>query len=172
MRATILLLGAFVMLSVASCQKGDYTTPASAENSLEKKGGGGKGNGKGDNEDPAPNPDPVEYAVTYQISEVDDPDALYRFSISSSGQLMLLETDPTITSWGTDYWGYWSSPYTYANGQVDYTIGLGRTIYTFTQVSANTIDVTKTLITSSYPSSRGGTTTTTVSHPGTYTIVP
>ena len=81
---------------------------------------------------------------------------------------MLFETDPTVTTWGTDYWGYWDEPYTYANGEVEYFIGLTYTVYEFTQVSSNTIDVTKTLVVTPY---LGGTATTTVTHPGTYTIV-
>lgn len=164
----LLIMSIGLTIGAVSCQKSNNNlSEASFAGNTEKRGG------KKNNDNPPPPPPPeITYDVTYQLSEVDDPDPLYRFSISQSNQLILLETDPSITSWGTDYWGYWSSPFAYANGHVDYTTGLGRTIYTFTQTSATTIDVQKTLITSSYPSSRGGTTTTTVSHPGTYIIVP
>lgn len=133
-----------------------------SENSFNK----GKGKGKGGNNqnDPGVNP----FVITYQLYEADDNDPLFRFSISQSGELILLETDATVASWGTDYWGYWSDPFPYANNEVNYIIGLTNTTYQFQPLPGDKIDVTKTLIVQPYPS---GTPTTTITHPGVYALV-
>ncbi len=164
-KAGLFVLALSILFSVVSCQKSKNISVDKANtSSLEKKGG------KKNKDNPPSDPPPeIEYNATYQIAEIDDHDPLYRFSISQSGQLMLLQTDPTVTSWGTDYWGYWSSPYTYTNNQVNYIIGLTNTTYQFTVLPNNNIDVTKTLIVQPY---LGGTPTTTITHPGVYTRIP
>lgn len=166
---TFTLLLCFIFtLAVVGCEKEEMETPNQGQLMLKAKGGKGKGRPK----DPTPPPPPVEeevFEVWYQASQVIDPDPLYRFSISNSGNAAMLETDPTITSWGTDYWGYWDEDFPFVNNKVDYTFGLGNTVYTFTQVSPGVYDVTKKLVVSSYNSS---TVTTTYSHPGIYTVVP
>jgi hypothetical protein len=126
----------------------------------------GKGKGKGNNNQNDPEEDP--FVITYQLYQADDSDPLFRFSISQSGELVLLESDATVASWGTDYWGYWSDPFPYANNEVNYIIGLTNTTYQFQSLPDNKIDVTKILIVQPYPS---GTPTTTLSHPGVYGLV-
>ena len=158
-------------LLTASCEK-DLNSPTgdilssdnTSQNSLKK----GKGKGKGQIPDPDPDPNVDPFVQTYQLFQAVDSDPLYKFSISQSGQLMLLETDPSITSWGTNYWGYWSDPFQYVNNEVNYIIGLTNTTYRFQSLPDNKIDVTKTLIVQPYPS---GTPTTTESHPGIYILV-
>ena len=152
-----------------SCEKEAYQI-SDLENSSEvfskKPVNPGNGNGKPDKGDDPVEPDP--FVATYRLVQADDNDPLYQFSISQSGTLMLLETDPTVTSWGTDYWGYWSNPYPFQNNQVNYTIGLTETTYEFTPLAGDRYDVVKTLIQHPY---LGGTSTTTVSHPGVYELV-
>lgn len=154
--------------SFVSCEKEAVKDNYHGELVTKAKGGKGKGNKP---KDPPPPPVVEEevFEVWFQASQVIDPDPLYRFSISQSGSAMMLETDPTITSWGTDYWGYWDEDFPFVNNKVDYTFGLGNTVYTFTQVSPGVYDVTKKLVVSSYNSN---TVTTTYSHPGIYTVVP
>ena len=65
--------------------------------------------------DPEPEPDYVWYVEVVNY----DYDPLYRFGIE--GDEVLLRTDPTVTTWGEDYWGYWDEPYTMVNNQVFYT---------------------------------------------------
>jgi hypothetical protein len=86
--------------SVNSPTSGIHPSDNTSQNSLKK----GKGKGKGQIPDPDPDPDPnVEpFVQTFQLFQAVDSDPLYKFSISQSGQLMLLETDPSITSWGTN----------------------------------------------------------------------
>jgi hypothetical protein len=86
------------------------------------------------------------------LYQADDSDPLFRFSISQSGELMLLESDATVASWGTDYWGYWSDPFPYANNEVNYIIGLTNTTYQYQPLPGDKIDVTKILIVQPYPS--------------------
>jgi hypothetical protein len=124
-----------------------------------------KGKGKGKNRDIKPVEDTL--GTTYQLYLADDFDPLYKFTISPSGDLMLLETNPTVTSWGTNYWGYWSDPFLYANNEVNYIIGLTNTTYRFQPLPGNKMDVTKTLIVQPYPS---GPPTTTETHPGVYIL--
>jgi hypothetical protein len=170
----ITIFAAFVMLS--SCEK-DVYSPADEINSsrimVEDNLKKDKGKGKGRNNQNDPPADPVDPVVdpfvsTYQLDQADDFDPLFRFSISQSGELMLLETDPTVTSWDTDYWGYWSDPFPYTNNEVNYIIGLTNTSYHFQSLPDNKIDVTKILIVQPYPS---GTPTTTITHPGVYNLV-
>jgi len=168
LRVSVIFIFAFLIIS---CEK-NINSPAgdilssdnTSQNSLKK----GKGKGKGNIPDPEPEPDPDPFVTTYQLFQAIDSDPLYKFSISQSGQLMLLETDPSITSWGTNYWGYWSDPFLYANNEVNYIIGLTNTTYRFQSLPDNKIDVTKTLIVQPYPS---GTPTTTETHPGIYILV-
>ena len=46
---------------------------------------------------------------TWQLVEPVDADPLWR--IVKTGDALLLQTDPSVTSWGTDYWGYWTDAY-------------------------------------------------------------
>jgi len=113
--------------------------------------------------EPEPDPEPIPGGAQYQLAEVDDFDPLWRFTVS--GNHVLLQTDPSITSWGTDYWSYWSDPYAFHDGVVDYTVGLTHTTYVFTPLGDDRYDVTKTLVVQPY---NGGGPTTTVTHPGIY----
>lgn len=156
------------VIALASCGKEEYSPTAGMSapgilsgSSLDKRNGKGKSNGN----EGEPLPDP--FVTTYQLVQSDDWDPLFKFSISQSGRLMLLETDPAVTSWGTDYWGYWSDPFSYSDSKVNYIIGLTNTTYQFRTMPDNTIDVTKTLVVQPYPS---GPPTTTISHPGVYTL--
>jgi hypothetical protein len=163
-----------VVVMLTSCEK-EVFSPAGesnpsgviSENEFNK--GNGKGKGKNNQNDPPIDPPEVDpFVITYQLYQADDSDPLFRFSISQSGELMLLESDATVASWGTDFWGYWSDPFPYANNEVHYIIGLTNTTYQFQPLPDNKIDVTKILIVQPYPS---GTPTTTLSHPGVYGLV-
>lgn len=166
---TIAIIAAVALLM--SCEK-DVYSPAdesSSSGTLSDAGfnkGHGKGKGK-HSDDPIPDPTPDPFVVTYELDQAGDFDPLFKFSISQSGQLMLLETDPTVATWGTDYWGYWSDPFSYTNNEVNYIIGLTNTTYQFQPLPGNKMDVTKILVVQPYPS---GTPTTTVSHPGVYSL--
>jgi hypothetical protein len=161
------------VIMLTSCEKeiyspADETNPSKITSQSDFNKGNGKGKHKDDEGDPNPDPTPDPFVVTYQLYQADDSDPLFRFSISESGELMLLETNPTVTSWGTDYWGYWSDPFPYANNKVNYTIGLSNTTYQFQSLPDNKIDVTKILVVQPYLS---GTPTTSKSHPGVYELV-
>lgn len=152
------------------CEK-EEIRPFGTDNSsdVELRNGNGKGKGKKDKGDYGDdNGDSVHYASTYALFQAVDNDPLFRISISESGDLMLLETDPSVTSWGSDYWGFWSDPFDYVNMEVSYTIGLTHTTYHFEQLPGNKMDVTKTLVVQPYPS---GEPTTMVTHPGVYRLV-
>ena len=111
-------------------------------------------------EPPAPDPEP---GYAWYLESVDyDYDPLYRFGID--GTQVLLRTDPGVTSWGEDYWGYWAEPYTMVDNQVVYTVGLTHTAYTFDPLSGGGFDVSKRLIVTPYSSS--GVPDTTFTHVG------
>jgi hypothetical protein len=111
---------------------------------------------------PEPEPTPApQTSTTYQLSVRDAFDPLYRFT--QSGNEVLLQTDPTVTFWGTDYWGYWKNPFPMTGNAVVIRIGLTVTTYDFTPRSDGTIDVLKTLVVTPY---QGGAPTTTVTHVG------
>jgi len=170
--ALLLVISIFISAFLTiSCEK-MVNSPADEINSANNAGQNnfekGKGKGKGKGTIPDPEPDPIPFVKTYQLFQAVDWDPLYKFSISESGQLMLLETDSTVTSWGSNYWGYWSDPFVYSNNEVNYIIGLTNTTYRFQALPDNKIDVTKTLIVQPYPS---GTPTTTETHPGIYVLV-
>jgi hypothetical protein len=164
-------------ITLTSCENEVYS-PMQGNNSSEtvdqeyltKGNGKNKGKPKKDDpvEDPVVDPEPDPFVTTYQLLQADDSDPLFRFSISQSGELMLLETDPEVTSWGTDYWGYWSDPFLYENGEVNYIIGLTNTTYQFQPLQDNKMEVTKTLIVQPYPS---GDPTTTITRPGVYVLI-
>lgn len=163
----VAIVVALVMLT--SCEKEVYS-PTDETNSSKviSQNDFNKGKGKGKKNDNEGDPIPDPFITTYQMYQADDSDPLFRFSISQSGQLILLETDPTVASWGTDYWGYWADPFSYANSEANYVIGLTNTTYQFQELPGDKIDVTKILVVQPYPS---GTPTTTVSHPGVYNLV-
>ncbi|UCF64411.1 MAG: hypothetical protein JSW33_00875 [bacterium] len=167
----ILWVIAFFMaaLLISSCEK-DLNSPTDEILSSNKISPNNlkKGKGKGKASDPEPDPGEDPFIRTYQLFEAIDGDPLYKFSISQSDQLIWLETDPTITSWGATYWGYWSDPFVYSNHEVNYIIGLTHTTYRFQELPGNKFDVTKTLVVQPYPS---GSPTTTDTHPGIYILV-
>ena len=155
------------VLLVAACDLGPLAPApetAVAPPSEARRGGGKKPKPNEDPEpDPEPEPDPVPDGSTWQLEAPDDHDPLWRFT--RSGNQMLLQTDPSVTSWGTDYWGYWSDPFAIDGQDVAYTIGLTHTTYTFVDQPDGRIDVTKTLIVQPY---LGGSPTTTVTHVGVF----
>lgn len=169
LKTSMVLLVSAVLLTVYSCQKADNVNPAIDKEVLAKKGGNGKGsNGKGNQTPEEPEEPVVEYESTYRITTYDDPDPLYQFSFSTDGALVLLETDPTITTWGTDYWGFWASPFAYSNGVMETRSGLTETRIEFRSLANGDIDVYKRLIRHPY---LNGTSDTMYFHPGVYTRV-
>lgn len=104
------------------------------------------------------------YNGSYQLLEVVDFDPLWKFHIS--GNNITLETDPTVTSWGNDYWGYWDEPFPLEGNTLTYIAGgLTKTTYTFDVLDNGNIDVRKLVIVTQYLS---GDTTMNFSHPGIY----
>ena len=104
---------------------------------------------------------------TYEIFQVDDFDPLWRFT--KIGDSIQLETDPSITSWGSDYWGYWSDPFELDENEVYYVAGgLTETTYEFVILNDGGVDVIKTLVVHPY---LGGNSTTTITHPGQYQLI-
>ena len=120
---------------------------------------GGKKKKKDPPPPPPPEPEP-DYAWYVEVVNYDY-DPLYRFGIDQDR--VLLRTDPTVTSWGEDYWGYWDEPYTMVDNKVAYTIGLTHTTYTFDPLPSGGFDVSRRLIRQPYPS---GTPDTTFTHVG------
>jgi hypothetical protein len=168
---------AMVSVMIFSCQKEDYSN-IDGDNSqnyqaLAKEGKGkdsnnGKGKGKGKKDETPPDTTVQDsFTKTYILSDRDDPDALYKFSISKSGKLILLESDPTVGLWGSDFYGLWSDPFTYSDNQVNYIKGLTNTTYDFDYLENNKVDVVKTLLVASYLSNSVD---TTITHPGVYQL--
>lgn len=154
---------------IFSCQPTENITPENPVTIAQKKG---KGNGKGKNNDGGDDggtvtPPPVA-GDTYQLESASDADPLYKFTFYNSDTEVLLQTDPSITTWGTDYWGYWTDTFPYANNQVNYIVGLTNVTYDFQFLPGDKVDVTRTLIVTPYT---GGSPTTTVTHPGVYSLV-
>jgi hypothetical protein len=118
----------------------------------------------GKKKDPPPEPPPPEPEPDYvwHVEVVDyDYDPLHRFGID--GEEVLLRTDPTVTSWGEDYWGYWDDPYTMVDNQVIYTIGLTHVTYTFNPLEGGGFDVFRRLLVTRHYT---GPTDTTFTHVG------
>lgn len=169
----VLSVAALALFLVAGCEA-NPTLPGADQDldgiSLPAAEGRGDRGGKGVKKkspepepEPEPEPQPNPSGAVFQLAEVDDFDPLWKFTVS--GNHVLLQTDPSITSWGTDYWGYWSDPYAFQGGVVDYTVGLTHTTYVFTPLGDDRYDVTKTVVVQPY---NGGGPTTTVTHPGIY----
>lgn len=149
-------------------QEGDHSVDEIYSDKLYKKGGNGSGKGRGRNDDPPADTtvqDP--FVKTYQLYQADDADPLYKFSISNSGVLMMLESDPNAGSWGSDYYGLWDEPFQYSGNQVFYGYGLTATYYNFEFLSDDLVGVTKTRYTTVYLSSRVD---TTITYPGIYKL--
>ena len=128
---------------------------------------GGKKNKK--DEEPAPEPG-VSYGSTYQLQAGETAsDPLFRFSVATTEDLILLESDPNIGTWGSDFFGYWSEPFAYSDGQVTYTIGLNDYTYIFSDLPDGRVEVTLVHVQRPYLS---GETTTTTSRVGTFTLTP
>ena len=163
-----------VLFAVLSCQKETIepvsqkltdTSTESFNSDLKFKNGSNKGKGRKDDTDNDDTPDPISYASTYKLSSQNATHPLYQFSISTSGDLMLLQTDSTITTWGTDYWGFWSEPFGYSNNKINYISGLTNVTYEFEMLANDQIAVKQTLIVQPWPT---GQPTTTISYPGIY----
>lgn len=86
---------------------------------------------------------------SYEIVEYDGyGDQLFRFHLS--GDQVLFESDPTVTTWGTDYWGYWADPFPFADDVVQFFRGLSNVQYDFEVVGDGLVHVTRTLVTVDY----------------------
>ncbi len=161
-KIAILLLFFAGSLLLSSCEKDRLAKDEQSE--MIKKSRRGQGGKK--NQPPPPPPAEV-FTGYYQLQNAHDFDPLFRFAISASGQFMMLESDASISSWGTDFWGYWDEPFAYTNQQVNYTFGLSNTSYTFSPIAVNEFDVYKRVIIHPYLS---GTADTAYSLPGIYTL--
>ena len=154
-----ILLAGFVVGVATACET-HVVDPAPGLDAQAQLGKGGKKKKDPPPEPPPPEPEPgyAWYGETVDF----DADPLYRFGIE--GNQVLLRTDPTVTSWGEDYWGYWDEPYAMVDDKVEYTIGLTHTTYTFDALSGGGYDVSKRLIVTPYSSN--GTPDTTFTHVG------
>lgn len=101
---------------------------------------------------------------TYTIINVETPSALYKFTVKGRG--VLLQSDPSVGTWGTDYFGFWSSPFTLNGNRIEYTNGLSTSIYEFNVQSNGDVHVVRTVIVAPYQSN--GETTTSITNLGTY----
>ena len=101
---------------------------------------------------------------SYQLILPDQFDPLWRFS--KQGNSVTLETNPSIGVWGSDYFGYWSDPYSISDNEISYTIGLTHTTYTFVPFPDGTVDVTRTLVVQPYLGNNPP--TTTITHVGVF----
>lgn len=146
-----------ILLAAGGCESGPMAPDSGAHDGLAPQFA--KGGRKTKDEPTAPEPTPGY--VWYSKVASYDYDPLSRYG--QDGDQVLLQTDPTVTSWGTDYWGYWSDPYTMVGNTVQYTIGLTHTTYTFSVLADGRIDVSRTLVTQPYPS---GDPVTTETHVG------
>ena len=167
-----LCLALITTLSLMSCEKDALVSTDNSGLSghdLELRNNG-KGKGKKDKDgEEEEEEEEIVYTSTFILRQAVDFDPLYKFSISEAGDLMLLQTNPEITTWGTDYWGSWSDPYPYANYIVHYTKGLTDVTYVFDPLPDGSFDVTKTLIVSPY--STRGEPDTTITNPGIYVLM-
>jgi len=149
-----ILLTTIVVFLAAACET-DVVDPAPGLDAPAAQfARGGK---KKDPPPPEPEPDYVWYVEVVNY----DYDPLYRFGIDQDE--VLLRTDPTVTTWGEDFWGYWDEPYTKVDNKVMYTIGLTHTTYTFDPLPGGGFDVSRRLIRQPYPI---GTPDTTFTHVG------
>ena len=154
------LLTAFVVLFAAACESHIVDPTLGPEALVPQFAKSGKKGKKNDPPPPEPEPEP-DYVWYVEVVNYDY-DPLYRFGIE--GDEVLLRTDPTVTTWGEDYWGYWDEPYTMVDNEVIYTIGLTHTTYTFAPLPSSGFDVSRRLITQPYSST--GTPDTTFTHVG------
>ncbi len=155
-----ILLAAFVALVATGCEANVFAPDSGLDVQAQFAKGGKKKSAPPPSEPPPPEPEP-DYA--WYVESVDyDYDPLHRFGID--GDQVLLRTDPTVTGWGEDSWGYWDEPYTMVDGEVIYTIGLTHTTYTFDPVSGGGFDVFRRLIVAPYSST--GAPDTTFTHVG------
>lgn len=154
-----ILLATFVVLVATACE----THVFDPDPGLDVQAQFAKGGKKKNNPPPEPPPPEPEPDYAWYVESVDyDYDPLYRFGIE--GDQVLLRTDPTVTSWGEDYWGYWDEPYAMVDDKVVYRIGLTHTTYTFNPLSGGGFDVFKRLIVTPYSSN--GVPDTTFTHVG------
>jgi len=157
-----ILLATFVVLVATACETNVLDPDPGLDVQAQFAKGGKKGRPQQEPPPPEPEPEPQpDYAWYVEVVDYDY-DPLYRFGIE--GDQVLLRTDPAVTSWGEDYWGYWDEPYTMVDNQVTYTIGLTHTTYTFNPVSGEGFDVFKRLIVTPYSSN--GVPDTTFTHVG------
>jgi hypothetical protein len=154
-----ILLTTSVVLLAAACER-HIVDPSPGQDMLVAQFAKG-GKKKNPPPTPEPEPDPEPNYLWYVEAVNDDYDPLYRFGIE--GDEVLLRTDPSVTSWGEDFWGYWDEPYTMVDNKVIYTIGLTHTTYTFVPLPSGGFDVRRRLIRQPYPV---GTPDTTFTHVG------
>ena len=101
---------------------------------------------------------------TYELLQSYDYDPLWRFT--KNGTSMQFETDPSVTSWGSDYWGYWADPLTLEEDSVNFIPGAIAT-YFFEVMEGGMVDVTRRLTVFPY---LGGSPIITDTHPGIYQL--
>lgn len=178
----VLMLTAASLFSFLSCEKESLSPTNGIRQSIPTEDGNNSidatdptlednGNGKKKKKRNNPPEDPPEeeivYVATYELVQMDEADPLFRYSISESGDLVLLETNPDIGLWGSDFYGSWSDPFPYANNEVNYQTGLTDVTYQFDPISNTQIDVTRILVTSPYT---GGPPNTTITHVGIFEL--
>jgi hypothetical protein len=135
----------FALLLFTSCEE-SFISPNQDNTEFAAKGGK-KGKKLPPPEEPTPEePTPTEFSgATYQLTtSIIDP--LVEFTIDQDQQLILLRATEEFGTWGIDYFGYWSDPFSFADQQVYYKIGLTETTYLFEFLSTTTVQVTKNLI--------------------------
>ncbi|HMC01314.1 MAG TPA: hypothetical protein VKN14_09805 [Flavobacteriaceae bacterium] len=157
MNSTKPLLFAFsiVLIFLFSCQHNDISTEEIESNSSNRPAKT-KGKKKNNNDGGT---DETTNGTFYQIVEYIDHDPLFQFE--TQGNQITFFTDASIGVWGTDYYGYWSDPYSFNNNVVEYTIGLSTATYTFSETGNNSYHVTKQLVVQPYNSNGEPTTTLT-----------
>lgn len=166
-KLSLMVVCVFAVLSLSACEQDLVNVrpdaPAAEAGGLNDALAAAKKSKKGPQK---PGKPPAPVGTTYEISVPDDPDPLFRFTIS--GNSIQLESDPSVASWGSDYWGYWSDPFELGDDAVTYTFGLSTTTYALTPQPDGTLDVTRTVVVQPY---LGGSPTTTVSHVGAFTLL-
>lgn len=167
-RITIALIA--LILMAAACEK-EPLQPNNPNTEQELKYKRGNNNGKGSKKDQEQEEDEVSdtvrYISTFIAYDVDDADPLYKFKLNTTGDTMLLRTDPSVTSWGDDYWGAWADPFEFKDGKVIFKSTLSTTTYEFTLQSDGSYDVNRTsIVARSYFPNSG--VDTFITHPGIY----
>ena len=140
---SLLFFAALLALAITSCQKEPLETD-SQKKSLKSVANFSDG--------------------TYELIQPYDYDPLWKFT--KSGDNMQFETDPSVTSWGNDYWGYWADPLILEDDSVNFIPGAIAT-YFFDVQDEGLVDVTRRLTVVPY---LGGSPIITNTHPGIYQL--